>query len=117
MVEEATARVAGFNAAEIATDAVHEGGEVIQEAITGHSDRKKFCRLCGVEVSGGGDVCDSCSQPVAKSKPSVSIEADEETWSLIKDSTDAADVEFYLENFPNGKYAIPAKLKLKQLQR
>ncbi|MBK29857.1 MAG: hypothetical protein CMB49_04000 [Euryarchaeota archaeon] len=44
-------------------------------------------------------------------------EADNETWSMVKDSLDPSDIQFYLDNFPNGKYAIPAKLKLKQLSR
>ena len=44
-------------------------------------------------------------------------EADNETWSMVKDSMDPSDIQFYLDNFPNGKYAIPARLKLKQLSR
>jgi hypothetical protein len=45
------------------------------------------------------------------------LSADEETWDLVKDSNNIADIEYYLENYPNGQYSIPANLKLRQLTR
>ena len=56
-------------------------------------------------------------QPAATDGHDYNEEADDETWLLLKDSTDPYDYEFYIEHFPKGKYAVPAKLKLKQLQR
>ena len=45
----------------------------------------------------------------------VLMGADGETWDLVKDSNNIADIEYYLENYPTGKYSVPAKLKLRQL--
>ena len=56
-------------------------------------------------------------QPAATDVHDYNEEADDETWLLLKDSTDPYDFEFYIEHFPKGKYVVPAKLKLKQLQR
>jgi len=56
-------------------------------------------------------------QPAATDAHDYNEEADDETWLLLKDSTDPYDFEFYIEHFPKGKYVVPAKLKLKQLQR
>ena len=56
-------------------------------------------------------------QTVATDVHDYNEEADDETWLLLKDSTDPYDFEFYIEHFPKGKYIVPAKLKLKQLQR
>ncbi len=44
-------------------------------------------------------------------------EAEESTWQLVKDSKSIEDMEYFLEQFPASPYAIPAKLKLKQLKR
>ena len=56
-------------------------------------------------------------QPATTDVHDYNEEADDETWLLLKDSTDPYDFEFYIEHFPKGKYVVPAKLKLKQLQR
>jgi hypothetical protein len=47
----------------------------------------------------------------------MSSEAEESTWNLVKDSNSAEDLRYFLEKFPGSPYAIPAKLKLKQLER
>ena len=47
----------------------------------------------------------------------MSSEAEESTWNLVKDSNSAEDLRYFLEKFPDSPYAIPAKLKLKQLER
>ena len=47
----------------------------------------------------------------------MSSEAEESTWKLVKDSNNAEDLRYFLEKFPDSPYAIPAKLKLKQLGR
>ena len=44
-------------------------------------------------------------------------EAAESTWKLVKDSNNPEDLRYFLEQFPDSPYAIPAKLKLKQLKR
>ena len=44
-------------------------------------------------------------------------EAAESTWKLVKDSNNLEDLRYFLEQFPDSPYAIPAKLKLKQLKR
>ena len=46
----------------------------------------------------------------------ASMEAEEETWKLIKDSKRKKDFEYFLEKFPNSPYAVPARLKLRQLE-
>jgi hypothetical protein len=47
----------------------------------------------------------------------MSSEAEESTWKLVKDSNSVEDLSYFLEKFPDSPYAIPAKLKLKQLER
>ena len=44
-------------------------------------------------------------------------DAEKETWELIQDSNNIEDIEYFLKNFPNSSYALPAKLKLNQLKR
>ena len=44
-------------------------------------------------------------------------EAEESTWKLVQDSKNPEDLRYFLEQFPDSPYAVPAKLKLKQLKR
>ena len=44
-------------------------------------------------------------------------EAEESTWKMVQNSDNAEDINYFLEQFPDSIYAIPAKLKLKQLER
>ena len=44
-------------------------------------------------------------------------EAAESTWKMIENSENPADFRYFLEQFPDSPYAIPAKLKLNQLER
>ena len=44
-------------------------------------------------------------------------EAAESTWKMIENSDSPEDFHYFLEQFPDSPYAIPAKLKLKQLER
>lgn len=44
-------------------------------------------------------------------------EAEESTWKLVQDSNNPEDLRYFLEQFPDSPYAVPAKLKLKQLER
>ena len=44
-------------------------------------------------------------------------EAVESTWKLVKDSKNPEDIRYFLKQFPNSPFAVPAKLKLKQLER
>ena len=44
------------------------------------------------------------------------LEAAESTWKMIENSDNLEDLRYFLEQFPDSPYAIPAKLKLKQLE-
>ena len=44
-------------------------------------------------------------------------EAAESTWKMIENSDNPEDFSYFVEQFPDSPYAIPAKLKLKQLER
>ena len=44
-------------------------------------------------------------------------EAAESTWKMIENSDSPEDFLYFLEQFPESPYAVPAKLKLKQLER
>ena len=44
-------------------------------------------------------------------------EAAESTWKMVQDSKSPEDFRYFLEQFPDSPYSIPAKLKLKQLKR
>ena len=44
-------------------------------------------------------------------------EAAESTWKMIENSDSPEDFRYFLEQFPDSPYAIPAKLKLKQLEK
>ena len=44
-------------------------------------------------------------------------EAAESTWKLVKGSNNPEDLRYFLEQFPDSPYAVPAKLKLRQLER
>jgi len=54
-------------------------------------------------------------EQVLRNKRMVS-EAAESTWKLVKDSKNPEDLRYFLEQFPDSPYAVPAKLKLKQLE-
>jgi len=43
-------------------------------------------------------------------------EAAESTWKMIENSNNHEDFRYFLEQFPDSPYAIPAKLKLKNLE-
>jgi hypothetical protein len=42
-------------------------------------------------------------------------EAAESTWKMIENSNNPEDFSYFIEQFPDSPYAIPAKLKLKKL--
>ena len=44
-------------------------------------------------------------------------EAAESTWEMIENSNSPEDFRYFIEQFPNSPYSIPAKLKLKKLNR
>jgi len=44
-------------------------------------------------------------------------EAAESTWKMIENSDNPEDFQYFLEQFPDSPYSIPAKLKLKKLER
>ena len=43
-------------------------------------------------------------------------EAGESTWKMIENSDNPEDFHYFLKQFPDSPYAIPAKFKLKQLE-
>ena len=105
----------------------------------GYVDDSMECPVCAENIPSASQVCPVCAEPLemeapvptaapeaaptpAAVQPSHSghdevLSADEETWDLVKDSNNIADIEYYLENYPNGKYSVPANLKLRQLTR
>ncbi|MCC6212308.1 MAG: serine/threonine protein kinase, partial [Burkholderiales bacterium] len=55
--------------------------------------------------------------PAATSRPGLKAsEAEVEFWKAIQNSTDAAEFEFYLEQFPEGTYAALARHKIAKLK-
>ena len=44
-------------------------------------------------------------------------EAAESTWKMVQDSNNTEDFRYFLEQFPDSPYSVPAKLKLKQFER
>ena len=44
-------------------------------------------------------------------------EAAESTWKMVQDSNNQEDFRYFLEQFPGSPYAVPAKLKLRHLER
>ena len=47
----------------------------------------------------------------------AATEAEESTWKLVSDSDNPEDFRFFLEKYPDSPYAVPAQLRLKQLER
>tara|TARA_B100000945_G_scaffold317055_1_gene319168 strand:+ start:175 stop:924 length:750 start_codon:yes stop_codon:yes gene_type:complete len=50
-------------------------------------------------------------------KKRILSEAAESTWKMIENSDNREDFRYFLEQFPDSPYAIPAKLKLNKLER
>ena len=46
----------------------------------------------------------------------MASEAAESTWKMIENSDNPEEFRYFLEQFPDSPYAIPAKFKLKQLE-
>jgi len=67
-----------------------------------------------LSLQGGATlVLATLNQPV---DPTLALTAESETWQVVKDSQDITDFEAFLAKFPDGDYALAAKLKLKQLR-
>ena len=47
----------------------------------------------------------------------MTSEAAESSWKMIENSDSPGDFRYFLKQFPDSPYAIPAKLKLNQLER
>ena len=52
-----------------------------------------------------------------KFEKKAATEAEEATWKLVKDSDNPEDLKFFLKQYPNSPYSVPARLKLQQLER
>jgi basic membrane protein A and related proteins len=52
-----------------------------------------------------------------KPKPVLNSEAEDAVWEVIKNSQYAEDIQDYLSSYPNGKYSVAAKIKIRQLNR
>ena len=50
-------------------------------------------------------------------KKRIVLEAEESTWKMVQFSNNPEDLLYFIEQFPDSPYAVPAKLKLKQLKR
>ena len=53
----------------------------------------------------------------APAAPSRSIDAEEEFWKTIRDSNDKAMFQAYLREYPRGRFAALARVKIKQLEK
>ena len=74
-----------------------------------------------MEGSIEGDFCFSgCGvsdqQPLPVSAPPPVIDAETEVWTIVKETADADVVRDFLKEYPKGKYAAPARFKLKELE-
>jgi uncharacterized protein YecT (DUF1311 family) len=57
------------------------------------------------------------SAPAKPSGPARTIDEEEALWKVIEHSTNPADFEDYLAAFPQGRFAIAARTRLRQLRR
>ena len=58
------------------------------------------------------------SPPSATSESNkTATRAEETAWNLVKDSDKAEDINFFLQEFPNGYYSDAAKFKIKIIER
>ena len=74
-----------------------------------------------MEGSIEGDFCFSgCGvsdqQPLPVSAPPPVIDAETEVWTIVKETADADVVRDFLKEYPKGKYAAPARFKLRELE-
>lgn len=54
----------------------------------------------------------------APTSPSVmTLSAEEEMWKAVKNSSKQEDIQMYLDGYPNGRFSMVAKAKIKQLDR
>jgi len=54
----------------------------------------------------------------APTSPSVmTLSAEEEMWRAVKNSSNQEDLQMYLDGYPNGRFSMVAKAKIKQLDR
>ncbi|MDO9068145.1 MAG: caspase family protein, partial [Deltaproteobacteria bacterium] len=60
-------------------------------------------------VEGGG-------QPLQVPSSSAGLDSETEAWNIVKETTDVEVVSDFLKEYPKGKYASPARLKLKELE-
>tara|TARA_B100000315_G_scaffold221678_1_gene225231 strand:+ start:330 stop:1742 length:1413 start_codon:yes stop_codon:yes gene_type:complete len=55
------------------------------------------------------------SSPVVR--PLKTMDAEEELWKALKDSDNQEDIKMYLDEYPQGRFAVAARVKIKQLKR
>ena len=48
---------------------------------------------------------------------SGTADAEKATWELVRNSNNPEDLRFFLEQFPDSPYAVPIRLRLRQLER
>lgn len=56
------------------------------------------------------------NHPIPATAPSSALDSEVEAWSIAKETTDVEVVRDFLSAYPKGKYALPARLKLKELE-
>jgi len=56
-------------------------------------------------------------QPRPSLQPRQSINAEEELWQAIKNSKAAEDFQDYLRAYPRGRFAVTARIKIRQIRR
>jgi hypothetical protein len=55
--------------------------------------------------------------PAGQARPAAPSPAENEFWEGVKDSDDAEEVGLYLDQFPNGFFAVQAKDKIAALKK
>jgi len=57
------------------------------------------------------------TQSAPSSKSVMTLSAEEEMWKAVKNSSNQEDIQMYLDGYPNGRFSMAAKAKIKQLDR
>lgn len=57
------------------------------------------------------------TQSAPSSKSVMTLSAEEEMWKAVKNSSNQEDIQMYLDGYPNGRFSMVAKAKIKQLDR
>ncbi len=57
------------------------------------------------------------TQSARTPSPVMMLSAEEEMWKVVKNSSNVDDIQMYLDAYPNGRFSMVAKARIKQLNR